>query len=207
MSEPTGPITPTPKTIADLSSTLAARPTRRTSSVAAAAGGDRTGSEPASQDHRPNGGMEAGTADLAASDASKAPRPGDARRRPARRPRLTGHTVFYVPVDLGTRVRDFARQRDLTNAEVIFDAIEATQDQLPQLLAAPTTPSGPNRLFTRTEKRPVGKKVQISAAIGSANLQAIDQLVADLGADSRSQLIESALSAYLDAHAAAPASA
>jgi hypothetical protein len=111
--------------------------------------------------------------------------------------------VFYVPLEVSEQVRDMARRADLTNADVIFDAIEATQDDLPRLLPAPVIPAGNDRLFARAERRPVGKKVQISAVISPSNLAAIDGLVEKLGADSRSHLVEVALSAFFTSDTAA----
>ena len=115
------------------------------------------------------------------------------RTRPTR---LRDHTVFYVSVEVSEQVRDLARRESLTNADVIFDAIEATHTDLPALLGTPEVPAAGGRLFARTERRPVGKKVQISAVISDANLEAIDGIATKLGAESRSQLVETALTAY-----------
>ena len=62
---------------------------------------------------------------------------GGERTRPTR---LRDHTVFYVSVEVSEQVRDLARRESLTNADVIFDAIEATHTDLPSLLESPKVP-------------------------------------------------------------------
>lgn len=118
----------------------------------------------------------------------------------ARSSRSRGHTVFYVAIETNNQVRARARQEDLTNAEIIFDAIEATRDELATRLSPDYTPPGSGQLFARPDRRP-GKKVQLSAIISDRNLAAIDTLVGDLGAESRSHLVEVALAAYFQAQA------
>jgi len=206
-------ITPRPKTIADLSSTLASRPSPRRPAASAEAETSPSGPGPAS-DNPASGTSSSHPQDRTTTPVAKVrprdvsgggvPR-GQQSSTPSRRPRLRDHTVFYVPVHVSEQVRETARRDDLTNADVIFDAIEATQDQLRPLLEAPVVPAGEERLFARAGRRPVGKKVQISAVISSSNLEAIDRLVADLGAESRSHLVEVALSAYFTADANATA--
>lgn len=118
----------------------------------------------------------------------------------ARSQRSRGHTVFYVAIETNDQVRAKARQEDLTNAEIIFDAIEATRDELTDRLSPDYTPPGSGQLFARPDRRP-GKKVQLSAIISDRNLAAIDTLVGELGAESRSHLVEVALTAYFQAQA------
>lgn len=120
----------------------------------------------------------------------------DRQRTP---PRRTPHTVFYLPLDLSKVLREFARSRNKTNANVIFDALESTLEELPQLLKPPAEGEGDDRhgMFTRTPSKPVGQKVQISGRIQEDNLAIIDRLVDQHGAESRSQLVEVALRAYL----------
>jgi hypothetical protein len=201
-------ITPQPKRIVNLSNTLGSRPApRRPQPIPpepAPARSDATPKTPG-----------ASAPESQPTPITKARKPRDGRsgggvagrgeQEPAapRRTRQRDHTVFYVSLDVSEQVRDLARRADLTNADVIFDAIEGTQDQLPQLLAAPTTPAASDRLFARAERRPVGKKVQISAVISPSNLAAMDGLVEELGADSRSHLVEVALSAFFTSDAVA----
>ncbi len=139
---------------------------------------------------------------VAASDSETAskPRPTPPRRRP--------HTVFYLPLNLSTKLREFARRRNKTNADVIFDALESTLEELPQLLRPPAEGEGidvSHGMFTRTPTKPVGQKVQISGRIQEDNLAIIDRLVEQHSAESRSHLVEVALRAYLSTHAPVPA--
>lgn len=187
------PITPQPKAIVDLRNTLAARPAPRRPTSAGASQA-RAGS----------------AAEATRSDTSNSARDANAGRAAPQRssaPRRPRHTIFYVPAEVSTQVRDAARRADLTNADLVFDAIEATRDQLPVLLAPPALPTSNDQLFARAKRRPSAKKVQISAIISAGNLAAIDRLVSELGADSRSHLVEVALAAYLSADVTATARA
>jgi hypothetical protein len=201
-------ITPQPKRIVNLSNTLGSRPApRRPQPVPSEPAPPASSATP---DRPPLPAGEPEPTPIAKARKSRESRSGGAaadrsEQEPSagRRTRQRDHTVFYVPLEVSEQVRDMARRADLTNADVIFDAIEATQDDLPRLLAAPVTPAGNDRLFARAERRPVGKKVQISAVISPSNLAAIDGLVERLGADSRSHLVEVALSAFFTSDTAA----
>lgn len=138
-----------------------------------------------------------------------APEPAAARepQPEATRPRRRPHTVFYLPLDLSKELRELARRRNKTNADVIFDALESTLEELPQLLnpQAGGEADSSHGMFTRTPTKPVGQKVQISGRIQDDNLAIIDRLVNQHGAESRSQLVEVALRAYLSTHTPVPA--
>ena len=195
-------ITPQPKRIVNLSNTLGSRPALRRPQIVPSEPPPPVvpaPSEPSSTEE-PTPIAKARKSRDARSGAAA----GRSEEEPAagRRTRQRDHTVFYVPLEVSEQVRDMARREDLTNADVIFDAIEASQEDLPRLLAAPVVPAGNDRLFARAERRPVGKKVQISAVISPSNLAAIDGLVTKLGADSRSHLVEVALSAFFTSNTA-----
>lgn len=116
--------------------------------------------------------------------------------------------MFYLPLDLSKELREFARSRNKTNADVIFDALESTLEELPQLLkpaAGPAAGDAGQGVFTRTPAKPVGQKVQISGRIQDDNLTIIDRLVDQHGAESRSHLVEVALRAYLSTRTPVPA--
>ena len=201
-------ITPQPKRIVNLSNTLGSRPApRRPQPVPSEPAPPAPSATP---DRSPSPAAEPEPTPIAKARKSREARSGGAaadrsEQEPSagRRTRQRDYTVFYVPLEVSEQVRDMARRADLTNADVIFDAIEATQDDLPRLLPAPVSPAGNDRLFARAERRPVGKKVQISAVISPSNLAAIDGLVERLGADSRSHLVEVALSAFFTSDTAA----
>lgn len=196
-------ITPQPKRIVNLSNTLGSRPAPRRPQIVPS---DPSPPTTAPATSEPSSSEE--PTPIAKARKSRDARSGAAAGQSeeelasAKRPRQRDHTVFYVPLEVSEQVRDMARREDLTNADVIFDAIEASQEDLPRLLAAPVVPAGNDRLFARAERRPVGKKVQISAVISPSNLAAIDGLVTKLGADSRSHLVEVALSAFFTSNTA-----
>lgn len=139
--------------------------------------------------------------------ASNLARPGAVREPPPASPRRRPHTVFYLPLDLSNDLREFARSRNKTNADVIFDALESTLEELPQLMRPSDggeATDGTQGMFTRVPAKPVGQKVQISGRIQDDNLAVIDQLVKQHGAESRSHLVEVALRAYLSTHTPVP---
>lgn len=198
------PITPRPKQILNLRHTLAARPDPRPPASPAAQPtpvAEPSPTEPAADAQAP-----AATEDRA-SRSAKRDKPGpvhpggpahpageDASRPSQRR----AHTVFYLTIDVSDRLRDVARRQNKTNADVIFDAIEAALPQLPDLLTPARVSGRPGGgVFDRGAVKPIGKKVQMSAVISGRNLKVIDQLVAEHGAQSRSQLVEASLNVYL----------
>lgn len=217
------PITPRPKQILNLRNTLAAKPSPRPAGTpptpAPSAGPTETrvvtgNPQPAAPIEPPSTTPQAatGTAPVQpatptasvrpdtssapaqpATDTAPAQPAADGQARPQRR---RDHTVFYLPIEVSDRLRDVARRQNKTNADVIFDAIEAALPELPSLLAQPSSQRD-GGVFDRRVMKPVGQKVQISAVISGRNLAVIDQMVADHGADSRSQLVEASLNVYL----------
>lgn len=134
--------------------------------------------------------LPAQSSGLPSARSTEAPKPR--RRRP--------NTVFYVAIDVSHRLREFARRHNKTNADVIFDALEANLEELPALLSSARHPSGDDdKVFARTQPKPVGQKVQLTGVVHDSNLAIIDRLVEQHDAESRSQLIEVALRAYLAA--------
>lgn len=187
----------------DLKNTLGRRPTATATSppaVEAAPAAARAEPTPMSD--------LAGPEPLAAIEPETVPEVGGVAGPGPSRPRRRPHTVFYLPLNLSTELREFARIRNKTNADVIFDALESTLVELPQLLkpaAAEEVRDVGQGMFTRTPTRPVGQKVQISGRIQEDNLVIIDRLVEQHQAESRSHLVEVALRAYLSTHTPVPA--
>ncbi|MEP9385558.1 hypothetical protein [Nocardioides sp. KR10-350] len=103
-----------------------------------------------------------------------------------------------VPLTLAEAWRDRARRDRTSQVDVLLDALVAHQDDLGELVAArgekPTVSDG---LFDRTPGTKGERFVGVSLRIKSRNLDVIDQLADKHGAESRSQLIAAALSAYL----------
>lgn len=180
----------------DLRNTLGRRPTAVSTPAASPAPGAAEPVAAAEPQQSPRSQPEPVPAPGAGSGVPsvREQQPARLRRRP--------HTVFYLPVDLSKELRELARSENKTNADVIFDALESTLEELPELLKPPA--GGEDGMFTRTPTKPVGQKVQITGRIQEDNLTIIDRLVDQHGAESRSQLVEVALRGYLSSHTSAP---
>jgi hypothetical protein len=103
-----------------------------------------------------------------------------------------------VPLTMAEAWRDLAKRDRTSQVDVLLDALVAHQDKLTDLVAArsekPTVSDG---LFDRTPGAKGERFVGVSLRIKAGNLEVIDQLADKHGADSRSQLVAAALSAYL----------
>lgn len=103
-----------------------------------------------------------------------------------------------VPLTMAEGWRDRAKRDRTSQVDVLLDALVAHQDALTELVAArsekPTVSDG---LFDRTPGAKGERFVGVSLRIKAGNLKVIDQLTDKHGADSRSQLVAAALSAYL----------
>lgn len=103
-----------------------------------------------------------------------------------------------VPLTMAEAWRDRAKRDRTSQVDVLLDALVAQQDELTDLVAArsekPTVSDG---LFDRTPGAKGERFVGVSLRIKAGNLEVIDQLADKHGADSRSQLVAAALSAYL----------
>lgn len=103
-----------------------------------------------------------------------------------------------VPLTMAEAWRDRAKRDRTSQVDVLLDALVAHQDELTDLVAArsekPTVSDG---LFDRTPGAKGERFVGVSLRIKTGNLEVIDQLADKHGADSRSQLVAAALSAYL----------
>lgn len=103
-----------------------------------------------------------------------------------------------VPLTMAEAWRDRAKRDRTSQVDVLLDALVAHQDKLADLVAArsekPTVSDG---LFDRTPGTKGERFVGVSLRIKGGNLEVIDQLADKHGADSRSQLVAAALSAYL----------
>lgn len=103
-----------------------------------------------------------------------------------------------VPLTMAEAWRDRAKRDRTSQVDVLLDALVAHQDGLADLVAArsekPTVSDG---LFDRTPGAKGERFVGVSLRIKAGNLEVIDQLADKHGADSRSQLVAAALSAYL----------
>ncbi|SSC24029.1 Ribbon-helix-helix protein, CopG, partial [Klenkia terrae] len=112
-------------------------------------------------------------------------------------PRLV---ILQLPNSTADRLRDNARQRGVTYKELALDAVEATAEQLPDLLAAQRPKARAEGMFAgervATQVRPEGRR-QVSIKLTETSIAALDDLATRHGARSRSELVATALDAYL----------
>lgn len=102
---------------------------------------------------------------------------------------------IYLPVELRDQVREVQAQDELSNAEVILTAIEATHEHL-QLRPDPR----PGGLFSRDyrpRKQAVERVVQVGVRLLGTDIDQIDSLVSASHTASRSAYIVAALKAYV----------
>jgi hypothetical protein len=115
------------------------------------------------------------------------------RKKAAAGPRPT---TVSVPADLVPLWRERARHENVSQADVLFDAIEAHLDELTELISAEqTVPSG--GLFERSKRRGKVLLAGVSLRLSASTDQALADLEREYGAASRSQLVTVALRRYL----------
>ncbi len=134
-----------------------------------------------------------------ASHASAPSTPAETGSEPV----TTTQVSVYLTPDAIAAVRRARAGGRRTNADVALDAIDATVDRLPKLLASRRTgPDRPNSLFP-ARPRPARaasdgpRRVLWSMKATAAELAVIDRLVDTAGAASRSELIATAIEAHL----------
>jgi hypothetical protein len=102
---------------------------------------------------------------------------------------------IYLPVELRDHIRQVQAEEELSNAELILTAIEATHQTL-QVRPDPR----PGGLFSRDyrpRKQPTERVVQVGVRLLCTDIDQIDGLVSASHTDSRSAYIVAALKAYL----------
>lgn len=115
---------------------------------------------------------------------------------------LPAQISVYVLPAVVTAVRRVRRGR--TNAQIAFEAITAVRDQLPTLVARHRTsasrPTGGVGPFAPqpSDKSSTGpRRVLWTFKATGRNQRILDQIVREVGAESRSQLVAAALEAHL----------
>lgn len=115
-------------------------------------------------------------------------------------------TTISIPYDLRERLKVRAGAVGVAHARIIMDAVEATYPDLPRLVAEHRArESSPgevpaNGLFPRREERREAggqHKVPIGLHMTTAELDVLDRVVHEVGAESRSQLCWVALAEHL----------
>lgn len=152
--------------------------------------------------------------EVATEPDRSSPEAGSRPRRPSRRlqpapAQVSQSQSFQVATYIRPAVKTAAQQRRArdraTNAEIAFEAIDATFSSLQQLLQRRrTVQRKPDSLFPARTRRRFGTSAQPETRMVPWVLQAtadeikvLDDLVSELGAESRSELIAVALEAHL----------
>lgn len=149
--------------------------------------------EPVEASSGPGGGQ------AAAAEPQERP---ESRTRPrrGRPPSTTGdspHLVLWTPVSIRSRMQRVRNETGKKYADQVLDALEATVDELPELIAATTrakTVKGPlfERVVVEDKPEVVNKQLTIPGLTAS-HIAVIDDLVTSTGAGSRSKLVNTAL--------------
>lgn len=101
---------------------------------------------------------------------------------------------FRAPLPLVEALRKRSRTTGESQPNIVLDAIEATADRLPDLVA----PGGEKDvLFPRLESRGPKNRIPVAIRVTAAAADAIDALVPKVNATNRTELIVAALNAYL----------
>ena len=159
----------------------------------------RTGDEPTGSEGQVGNGpkREAAPASRASTTQRRKRKSGETREDPSPVPRLV---ILQLPNDVADLLRVKARERGMTYKELTLDAIEATVDLLPNLIAAQRPRAREAGLFAgervATQVRPEGRR-QVSIKLTEPSIRSLDELADQLSARSRSELVSVALSAYL----------
>lgn len=142
--------------------------------------------------------------DVAQGSTEGVAAPSAAPRRRRGRPSTTEGLkplVVLTPISIRSRMQAVRNETGKKYADQILDALEATVDELPALVAAvdaPRTVKGP--LFERvveTERAEVVKRQLTVPGLSASHLAVIDDLVESTGAGSRSKLVNTALDHHL----------
>lgn len=104
-----------------------------------------------------------------------------------------------LPVSLAEKLKAHAKAENISQADTLMDAVLAHRERLPDLLTHQQRPQARHdALFIRNAVRGgVEPYVSLSLRMKAPNVDALDDLVVEHEADSRSQLCAVALGAYL----------
>lgn len=126
-----------------------------------------------------------------------------APRKPVRRPRsevadVTRAISVSIPLRLAEAFKVTARSSGRTHADLLMDAVVANRDELDALIDNVRPKAKRDELFLRAPARQVEEPhVSLSLRMLAPNLAALDALVEEHKAESRSQLCAAVLEAYL----------
>lgn len=136
-------------------------------------------------------------------DSVADPRPAQPARaktaRASESAQLIRNTTLSLPTAIVRQLKDRARADRTSQPEVIMDALSAVHQDLGKLLAEREQPVVSDGLFLRKTSRTASSEplATLSLRMLSSNIDAIDELVSQHQAPSRSALCLVALKAYL----------
>jgi hypothetical protein len=126
------------------------------------------------------------------------------RRAPAEQEQSQTHQILvYVNPATKAAAERHRRQHRVTNGELVLDALDATYDDLPELVAAGQTAARsddslfPARRATRRASSPATRKVAFAFRATATELTIVQDMVRDFGATSQSELVAVAMDRYL----------
>ncbi len=105
--------------------------------------------------------------------------------------------TLSLPIRTCASMRARVKHDESTLANVLMDAITATQDDLPDLVAKVRKQFRTDGLFVRKEAKDVEERSTVTFNMRVQNVRALDNLAEQLAAESRSQMCRAALDAYL----------
>jgi hypothetical protein len=115
----------------------------------------------------------------------------------------THQILVYVTASVKAAAERHRKQHQLTNGEIVLDALDSTHDELAELIAAQqTTPRPEDSLFparraSRRASSPNTRKVPFAFRATALELGIIQDMVRDFGANSQSELIAVAMDRFL----------
>ena len=177
-------------------------PTKPSEPLQEAAGAPESDAGPsaAPEGRSGDGASQGRTERPVASRPSTTPRRG---RPPTAAPAAgQGRLVLWTPVSIRARMQAVRQDKGTLYLDQVLDAIEATYDEIGDLVARATGPvQVQGRLFERTAAAPVEgaeQRVQLTIrGVLDSQLHVIDELVDQHSAGSRSALVNAALDATL----------
>lgn len=110
----------------------------------------------------------------------------------------TAPVTLSLPTALAEATTTFAKKNSVSYPDLVMDAIVASHDDLPELIAKANSTAESDGLFVRAQRQTTGPRSTRSFRMRRDNLKVIDQLAEKVAAESRSQLCRVALEKFLD---------
>ncbi|WP_182262667.1 hypothetical protein [Rhodococcus sp. UFZ-B548] len=110
----------------------------------------------------------------------------------------TAPVTLSLPTALAEATTTFAKKNSVSYPDLVMDAIVASHEELPALIAQANNKAESDGLFVRTHRSAAGPRSTRSFRMRRDNLEVIDQLAEKVEAESRSQLCRVALERFLE---------